>query len=426
MDTNPGKTPVPLPFRVWQDMAPRDAARAVHSRLAALPPSLRSAAVAWVQSESALAAALAQGAGPLRGIPYALKDLFDVAGVPTQAGSTFLSAVRPTPGDSMIVLRSRALGAALAAKTHLVEFASGLTGENPHYGDCPHPGAPDRLSGGSSSGSAALVAAGVVPLAIGTDTGGSVRIPAAFCGLHGFRLAPRETWIRDAFPLSPTMDTIGWFTGTAEDMLTSIQAFVGSAVPASRPLRGAFLPGRALLPEMPPEVDEACARSVRHVTSPLGPEAQTDWLRACTGAVDAYLTIGMSEAHAIHRQWLAPYREHYDAQIWQRFSDAGRITPGQAARAREKYVEVQAAWDRLFGEYDFLALPCAPFPALRKNECTPTARRNILTLTAPASLGGLPCLTLPVPLRDGLTVGVQVVLPRADSPAVPWILRQCA
>src|ERR1019366_9194510 len=109
---------------------------------------------------------------------------------------------------------------ALAGKSQMVEFASGLTGENPHYGDCPHPRFPERLSGGSSSGSAALVAAGVVPFAIGTDTGGCIRVPAAWCGLYGFRQSPGEELIRDAFPLSPTMDTAGWFTAHAADMLT--------------------------------------------------------------------------------------------------------------------------------------------------------------------------------------------------------------
>ena len=167
-------------------------------------------------------------APPLHGVPYLLKDLFDLAGVPTKAGSTFLDRSDPlTRATAPIVQRLRELGAVLAGKTHLVEFASGLTGENPHYGDCPHPHFPDRLSGGSSSGSAALVAAGVAPLAIGTDTGGSVRVPAALCGLYGFRLTPDDELIRDAFPLAPTMDTAGWFTANAKDMLTVWRATVG-------------------------------------------------------------------------------------------------------------------------------------------------------------------------------------------------------
>ena len=120
----------------------------------------------------------------LAGVPFVVKDLFDAAGWPTKAGSTFLEEERARPeGDGALVARLRAEGAVLAGKTQLHEFAYGITGENPHYGDVEHPRLPGRTSGGSSSGSAAAVAAGVVPLAFGTDTAGSIRVPAAFCGL---------------------------------------------------------------------------------------------------------------------------------------------------------------------------------------------------------------------------------------------------
>ena len=140
-----------------------------------------------------LAAALAppDTRAPLRGVPYFLKDLFDLAGTKTRAGARFLSEVRPLPAqDAAIVQAFRRCGAACAGKTHLHEFAFGLTGENPHYGDCTHPRFPGRTTGGSSSGSAAAVAAGIVPLATGTDTGGSIRVPAAFNGIWGHK----PTW----------------------------------------------------------------------------------------------------------------------------------------------------------------------------------------------------------------------------------------
>ena len=212
-------------------MSSAEAARRVHAGVAALPPALRRAALSWLKPEAELADELAAGqraSQPLHGVPYLLKDLFDLAGVPTNAGSTFLNSARGTPAhDSALVRRLRELGAVCAGKTQLVEFAAGLFGDNSHYGDCPHPHFPDRLAGGSSSGSAALVAAGVVPFAIGTDTGGSVRVPAAFCGIHGFRLSPGDDFIRDAMPLSPSLDTAGWFTATAADMLTATSALVG-------------------------------------------------------------------------------------------------------------------------------------------------------------------------------------------------------
>jgi Asp-tRNA(Asn)/Glu-tRNA(Gln) amidotransferase A subunit family amidase len=467
MDTNGPKTPVPLPFAAWQAMPPAQAAREVHVRIAALPEKLRNAALAWLKPEAELAAELETNSigasllattgnehprveegrpaprSPLHNVPYLLKDLFDVARVPTRAGSTFLDQVRPTPGDSAIVQRLRALGAALAGKTHLVEFASGLTGENPHYGDCPHPYFPDRLSGGSSNGSAALVAAGVTPLAIGTDTGGSVRVPASWCGVCSFRRTPGDELVRDAFPLALTMDTCGWFTANAADMLTAWRALVDSAPshgphaharshihsgersprPPEYSPRGLFLRLRDLLPGADRELDEACARAAAQFAAPADRLTRASLLAAWRDSVDTYVTIGMNEAHAVHRDWLAPYREHYDPVIWQRFTDAGKWPSGKITAARAKLETIRHDWGGYFGAHDFLVLPAVPAIAPTKAECTPELRRNILTLTAPASLGGLPCLTLPVPLTHGFSAGLQIIAPEPASPVFEWMLQ---
>ena len=425
MDTNAPKTPATLPLAAWPALTPAGAAREVHARVAALPAPLRAAALAWLRPEMELAAQFAlvrAQSGPLRGVPYMLKDLFDLAGVPTRAGSTFLEKIRSTPtADSRIVTRLGELGATCAGKTHLVEFASGLTGENPHYGDCPHPLFPDRLTGGSSSGSAALVAAGVVPLAIGTDTGGSVRVPAAWCGLFGFRLTPGGEFIRDAFPLAPTMDTAGWFTAKAAQMLAVWSNLVGQ--PTGRaPGRGCYLPMSALLPNADGETARACDEAAGRICPQADETVQAALLENWRDAVDAYVTIGMSEAHAVHRDWLAPFHEYYDPVIWQRFTDAGQWPAERIARARATLTSIRSGWERYFAAHDFLVLPAVPGPAPRKADCTPELRHNILTLTAPASLGGLPVLSLPVALSGGLTAGLQVILPAADSPVVPWLL----
>jgi Asp-tRNA(Asn)/Glu-tRNA(Gln) amidotransferase A subunit family amidase len=478
MDTNAPKTPAALPFAAWQSMSPAAAAREIHTRVATLPDPLRRAALAWPRPEHELAVMLGsrspvgaclQAMGhhdvackqapandpPLRGLPYLLKDLFDLAGVPTRAGSKFLDQIRPIPAhDSLIAQHLAGLGATCAGKTHLVEFASGLTGENPHYGDCPHPHHPDRLSGGSSSGSAALVAAGVAPLAIGTDTGGSVRVPAAWCGLYGFRLTPGDDLIRDAFPLAPTMDTAGWFTASATDMLTTWQALAGRAavpqrdrdpelveracgqaapispsVPATsagptndRPPRGCYLNARKLVPGMDPAVATACDYAAARLTGQADSATEATLLSSWHDAVATYLTIGMSEAHAVHRAWLGPYREHYDPVIWQRFTDAGHLPAADIAHARQRLDEMRVVWQEFFRAHDFLVLPAVPRPAPTKAEATAALRRDILTLTAPASLGGLPVLSLPVTLPSGLTAGLQVILPAANRPVVPWLL----
>ncbi len=445
-----------MPFAAWQAMGPDSAAREVHTRLATLPAPLRQAALAWLRPEADLAHLLGSNSSagaclpatghhevtgqqpptthlPLAGVPYLLKDLFDLAGAATRAGSTFLENIRPTPTrDSHIVQELATLGAACAGKTHLVEFASGLTGENPHYGDCPHPRFPNRLSGGSSSGSAALVAAGVAPLSIGTDTGGSVRVPAAWCGLYGFRLTPADEFIRDAFPLAPTMDTAGWFTANAADMLMTWQALRRANPPdapsgknapnPAREPRGCYLNARRLVPGMDPAVATACDFAAASLTDHADGETESSLLRSWQHAVETYVTIGMSEAHAVHRDWLVPHREHYDPVIWQRFTDAGNFAPDDIARARERLQEIRRAWSDFFRTYDFLVLPAVPCAAPTKAEATVELRRNILTLCSPASLGGLPVLSIPVVLPSGLTAGLQIVLPAADSPVVPWLL----
>lgn len=413
-----------MAFGAWRELEPSAAAREIHQRVAGLPAPLRSAALAWLKPESALTEELSSAppGAPLAGIPYFLKDLFDVAGVPTHAGSSFLGTARPVTGDCEIVRRLRTAGAALAGKTHLVEFAAGLTGENRNYGDCPHPHRADRLAGGSSSGSAALVAAGVVPLSIGTDTGGSVRVPAAFCGLFGYRGTPGDELVRDAFPLSPTCDTAGWFTAGAADMRETLAALVSPPRGSKSEPRGVFLRANDLLAGSP--VDAACARAAAEFSAPADADTRDSLLAAWQGAVDAYATVVMSEAHTIHRAWLTTHRSAYDPAIWQRFSDAGNFEPEKVAAARKVFSDVQENFTRFFLTHDFLVLPGAPLPALTKAQCTSETRRAILTFSAPASLGRRPVLTVPVPLEDGLTAGLQIVVRDPASPVLDWVLRK--
>ncbi|MEM8550612.1 MAG: amidase, partial [Verrucomicrobiota bacterium] len=194
---------------LWQEQ-PEKVAQRLHQRLELLPAHWRRAILAHVPSLEALVASTASAVGPFAGIPFMVKDLFDMAGIPTLAGATFLDQVRKTPeSTSPLVEKLAGLGMIYAGKTQLNEFAFGASGENPHYGDCEHPRIPGALTGGSSSASAWGVATGMVPFALGTDTAGSVRIPAAFCGLYGLKLLP-DAWAHDrVFPLSPSFDTAG-------------------------------------------------------------------------------------------------------------------------------------------------------------------------------------------------------------------------
>ncbi|HVS52767.1 MAG TPA: amidase [Opitutaceae bacterium] len=410
-----------MTFRAWQQLEPEAAAREVHARVRArLSPAQRRAVLATLAPETALAAefAAAPSIGPLARVPFFAKDLFDIAGQPTFAGSTFLPEVRATPPrDSALVRALREAGAVLAGKTHLHEFAYGITGENPHYGDCEHPRFPGRTTGGSSSGSAAVVAAGIAPLALGTDTGGSIRVPAAFCGLFGFRLAPRDAWIADAFPLAPSFDTAGWFTGSAADMRTAIAALVGLA-PTGRAPRGCHLE----LPGLDADVALACRRAAERFAPTCDATTRDTLLDAFRSALATYNTLVAREAWDVHRAWAKKYRARYDPAVWQRLNRGQEFTPTQIDAAERDFAAIRAQWKMFFHTYDFLVLPASPCVALTKAECTLENRSRLLTLTAPASLGGLPVLAIPVFLPGGLSTGLQIVVERATSSALAFAL----
>lgn len=411
----------------WQALAredPAGAARELVRRRAALPPDQAAAIWAWQPDLKALQAAFADHrAGPLAGVPYALKDLFPVRGVPTRAGGRLLRPPVPT-ADAKIVRTLHSAGAVLAGKTHLHEFAYGLTGENPHYGNVVHPRFPDRTSGGSSSGSAAAVAAGVVPLAIGTDTAGSIRVPAAFCGLYGFRLVPQDLWISDAFPLAPTFDTAGWFTATAADLLRVKRALLGATTAPARVPRGVSLSAGDLAVAM--EVHDA--QLWRHAADRLAPEADSLAVEALASAfqdcASAYVVLQSAEAYRVHAATLDAERELYGEVVWQRLDRGRHWSAGQIAEAQVKLQVVRDAWRTFFRTYDFLVLPAASSVALRHDDLGQARREAQLALTTPASLGGLPVLTVPVARADGLTLGLQIVVESPTSPALAWVLEQ--
>lgn len=415
----------PLTFAHWQSLPPADAAHAVHARIAALPPPQRSAIFVRLESEDALAArffsarSFLSDDAPLAGIPCVLKDLYDVAGQATRAGSTFLPQERPTPlrhGALANKLVERHL--VLAGKTHLHEFAYGITGENPHYGDVEHPRFPGRTSGGSSSGSAAVVAAGIIPLAFGTDTAGSIRVPAAFCGLYGYRHVPHHDWIADAFPLSPSFDTPGWFTANASDLRAVNRELLGIKSAPKQPLRGAWFS----FGDIDPALAAAQAHAAQTFASTL-PAPLADPLRAAFAAAPAaFAAVRAPEAWQIHSAWVQKYAADYDPVVLSRVL-AGRDVPLEAQTAAQATrAQLDAALASVWERYDFLVLPATPVVAPTKAECTQALRDRIFALTTPISLAGLPTLSVPVALDGGYTTGLQIVAPADRLPVFDALL----
>jgi amidase/aspartyl-tRNA(Asn)/glutamyl-tRNA(Gln) amidotransferase subunit A len=412
-------------FGEWQQLVPEAAARELRRRVEVfLSPSQRRAALAVVADELELAEAFASSrAGtPLRGVPYLLKDLFDVAGLPTFAGSLFLPEVRPKPeSDSRIVKSLAAAGAVIAGKTQLFEFAWGLTGENAHYGDCEHPHFPGRTTGGSSSGSALAVAADIVPFAVGTDTGGSIRVPAAFCGIFGYRGTPGDALISDAVPLSPRFDTAGWFTRSAVDMRSVMDALVGPPEAGPAP-RGCYVE----MPDLEPQVAEACRAAAAGLAPTADASTRDGLLARFAPAAEVYGVLAGAETWKIHKKWAERHRAQYGPLLQDRLERARGISPAQVAAVEPSFEALMLAWKGFFQAYDFLVIAASPFPALAKADCTPANRLRMLDLTTPASLAGLPALTIPVPLSSGLSTGLQVIASHPRSRVFAWILNAVA
>jgi amidase/aspartyl-tRNA(Asn)/glutamyl-tRNA(Gln) amidotransferase subunit A len=420
----PETVDAPLDFSAWHSLAPGEAARELRRRAARLSPMQQRAVFASLDDEERLTAAFAttDRAKPLGGVPFLVKDVFDQAGKPTFAGSTFLPEVRPTPQHNGAFVRDvRAAGGVCAGKTHLHEFAFGITGENPHYGDCEHPRFPGHTSGGSSSGSAAAVAAGIVPLALGTDTGGSIRVPAAFCGLFGLRLTPHHPWITDAMPLAPSYDTAGWFTANAADMQTAMQALLGARATAGTP-RGCAL----VLPGLDAEVADAFTAMAERLAPPADNATRDELLAAFAGAAGIYAVLGARETWQVHASWAERYREHYDPVVWQRLAAARALTAEAIDETEARCARLQAAWKDYFKVHDFLVLPASPCGAPTKVACNQANRTRILDLTAPVTLAGLPALALPVFLKDGRSTALQVAVQDPAGTVLPAVLSRWA
>jgi amidase/aspartyl-tRNA(Asn)/glutamyl-tRNA(Gln) amidotransferase subunit A len=406
----------PNTFAFWQDLARRDPAaadRTFHERVAALSESERRAIFAFVPDERALTHAFETGVrhgGALAGVPFVVKDLFSVEGHKVGAGSRFLASQRePEVIDAPVVRRLRHEGAVFAGITQLHEFAFGITGENPHYGDCPNPRLPGRVSGGSSSGSVAAVAGGLVPLGIGTDTGGSIRLPAAFCGVWGHRGQPRTEFTEHCFPLAPSFDTAGWFTTNRHDLVTAMRALYGPAPfqPVNKPL--ARIPSLLLPSDLDPAFAQHIDAAARGIAETLDDDLLREFLDATTDSAASFTAIQGAEASTIHADWIDSLREDYDPVVWGRLDRGRKRGAAEVAAAHVTRERIKKVFADILARYSGLVLPASPFPALTKAGCTEEARRRILQLTSPCSHACLPALAVPVDLPDGASGGLQVI-----------------
>jgi aspartyl-tRNA(Asn)/glutamyl-tRNA(Gln) amidotransferase subunit A len=388
-------------------------------------------AFARVDSDGALRAAavareeLARGTdrGVLHGLPVAVKDIVDTAGVATTMGSRHFAANVPAR-DAEVVTRLRAAGAVVVGKTTTHEFAYGPFGDRSADGACTNPHDPTRMSGGSSGGSAAAVAAGLVPLAVGTDTGGSVRIPAALCGVVGIRPTIGTVPGDGVFPLSWSLDTPGVLAADVAGTAAGWRVLAGAGDAAGPPPDAAALRVGVVTGPWFDRLDGTVRASFDAFVVAMSARVAVVGPVTVADAEDLhamYVAVQSAEAAAIHRDRMTAAPHLFDPEVRQRLEIAMTV-PGYAyASALRRLAEVRAsAADRLAG-FDLLVLPTVPVvaPPLYTRDAVggwPSARDALLAHDALWGVLGLPALSIPIPNPGGLPVGAQLVgAPGSDA-----------
>jgi Asp-tRNA(Asn)/Glu-tRNA(Gln) amidotransferase A subunit family amidase len=373
----------------------------------------------WVLREAeALPKRFGGNAKPLLyGLPVSLKDCFDLAEFPTSCGSRFYAqADGVAREDSGVAARLRSQGAVIVGKTHMHPLAYGITGENPEYGDCVQPEDACWLTGGSSSGAAASVQEGSAVAAIGSDTGGSIRVPAALCGLAGYRasieLAHECGLWRGGAHLAPTFDTLGWLFRDLRDVPLLAEALFGLRVRAEAETHVRIgCVGAAFLDDCEGAVLAALTFWQRRLSA-LGAGIFSFDARFWDETMGIYAPIQANEAAAIHSAKTGGDFSHFEASIAERLAWGASIPAAEIAQLRQRLGAFRERFEALLREYDFVIAPCAPVCRLAAGADHKETRRIILRYTTPVSLGGYPVVTLPA----GGGAGVQLVAGRgADA-----------
>ena len=374
---------------------------------------------------------------PLAGLPYAVKNLFDIEGLTTRAGSKVRLGEPAATADAVLVQRLRDAGAVLLGALNMDEFAYGFTTENSHVGPCRNPHDLTRVAGGSSGGSAAAVAAGQVPLTLGSDTNGSIRVPASLCGVFGMKPTFGRLTRRGSFPFVASIDHLGPFASTVEDLAASYDVMQGAdaldpgchatrvqpvlahterGADGLRGLRIGMLGGY-----FDEHAGPVARAAVRMAATALGATPDVVWPDAALARAAAFVTTA-SEGGALHLARLRTRAAEFEPLSVDRFI-AGALQPAEwyvrAQRFRRLYREhVQA----LFTEWDVLLAPATPVQAtpigaeqFELNGVMVPARPSLGLLSQPISFAGCPVVTVPLwPMGlHALPIGVQVI-------AAPW------
>jgi aspartyl-tRNA(Asn)/glutamyl-tRNA(Gln) amidotransferase subunit A len=357
--------------------------------------------------------------GPLDGTIVSIKDLFDVAGEPTRAGSRILASAPPATADARVVQRLRRAGAVIVGKTNMVEFAFSGVGTNAHYGTPANPADRTRVPGGSTSGGGVAVADALCEIAIGTDTGGSTRIPAALCGVVGYKPTKARIPTDGAFPLSTTLDSIGPMATSvaacarADAVMAGEQPWILEAaplhglklgIPQGMPLLDLEVPVAALFADATAALSREGAR-LSDETLPM----LEDMAR-----INAVAPLGTVEAYRLHRDRLTAQGDRFDPLVRERMLAGAAVSDVDYATMLRDRLALARAMDARLADLDALVLPTTPIIAPTIAEVADSAgfgakNRLLLRNTAIANFFDLCAISLPLPRGSGLPVGLMLV-----------------
>ncbi len=355
------------------------------------------------------------GTGPLSGLTFAVKDLFDVAGYPTSGGQPFLLAqsgikTRHAPTVERLLLA----GATFVGKTITDELAFSMSGQNAHFGSPVNGAARDRISGGSSSGSAAAVSNGLCDFALGTDTGGSVRAPANHCGLIGLRPTHGRVSLTATLDMAPSLDTCGWFTRDINTFLRVAEVLLGGD---QHPL-----PDRVRLLRSPqldevalPEALQALSGAVQRVEAVAGPAA---WLAPDLFDIESmFWSVRHIQGHetwGINRALITRFAPPLGTDVAQRIEWSSQVTDAQMEQARALRAQLKAKWTEVMGQDGVLVFPTMPdiAPLSTSSDAEmDTYRNRAIRLLCLGGLTGCPQLSLPLASRQGAPLGLSLMGP---------------
>jgi len=377
------------------------------------------------------AVAAGQNAGPLAGVPFAVKNLFDVQGLPTRAGSKINRELKPSPRDAILIERMEAAGAVLVGALNMGEYAYDFTGENVHDGPSRNPHDVTRMTGGSSGGSGSAVGGGLVPLALGSDTNGSIRVPSSFCGIFGLKPTYGRLSRARSFPFVFSLDHLGPFARCVSDLALAYDAMQGPDPDDAACTTRAAEPVTPLLAQdigglriaiaggyfqknIFPEATEAVAR----VAKALGTTRTIDIPEAARARAAAYV-ITTSEGASLHLDRLRKRPEDFDPAVRDRLLAGAMIPAPLVDRAQQFRGWYRARVLEIFESVDVIIAPATPCVAPKLGQATFVldgvelpVRANIGIHTQPISFIGLPVAAVPVPLEP-MPIGVQVI-------AAPW------